>query len=110
MAFGHHILDPMLDVIFLCEEKTILLKIRGGLGLPSSSFSGWIDGTGLGVYRRVVEEADEVSAGGGRGCEWLLRRGLGDGRGGAYSLCLQGTVWYLIDMTLTSVDCIPCKN
>ena len=101
----------MLDVIFLCEEKTILLKIRGGLGLPSSSFSGWIDGTGLGVYRRVVEEADEVSAGGGRGCEWLLRRGLGDGRGGgAYSLCLQGTVWYLIDMTLTSVDCIPCKN
>ena len=65
----------------MCEEKTILLKIRGGLGLPSSSFSGWIDGTGLGVYRRVVEEADEVSAGGGRGCEWLLRRGLGDGAG-----------------------------
>ena len=69
MAFGHHILDPMLDVIFLCEEKTILLKIRGGLGLPSSSFSGWIDGTGLGVYRRV----DGWDA--GWGCQRVVTEG-----------------------------------
>ena len=43
-----------LCVLLICEAKyPHLLEMRSVVGLRSTSFSGWIDGTGLGVYRRV---------------------------------------------------------
>ena len=44
-----------------------------------------------------------VSAASDRGREWLVRGGLG----GAISLCLEGAVWNLIDVTLTPLQIVP---
>ena len=65
------------------------------MGQALVCIGGWVAGRRMGV-----------SAASDRGCEWLVRGGLG----GAISLCLEGTVWNLIDVTLTPADCTPCKN